>query len=298
MFTRPSILICDQSNDIRELLKDFFVGRYNNALIVEAIDGAQADAKLANQFFDVAVIDLHVPKRSGVDILQSIPSLPAKVRPRFVIGLSSDVTDIVFVAEEVEKYIFISKPFTIEDFGRQFDQMTSSANSTSAAPTKPQPTNSKIDVDFINPFIEGTLHVLGTLANLKAEKESLHIRKGDTISGDVSAVISIIGKGRRGSMAIAFPSSTFLAIVSQMLGEKYTVVNSENADAAGEICNQIFGFAKTKLNEKGYDLQPALPSVVTGPSHSIKHMIDAPIIAVQFKTPAGAFTVEATAIPV
>jgi CheY-specific phosphatase CheX len=47
------------------------------------------------------------------------------------------------------------------------------------------------------------------------------------------------------------------------------------------------------LNERGCDIQPAIPSVIFGENHRIKHLIEGPCLAVQFRTSAGCFVVEA-----
>lgn len=47
------------------------------------------------------------------------------------------------------------------------------------------------------------------------------------------------------------------------------------------------------LNEMGHELQPAMPSVVVGDNHRIKHLVDGKCIVVRFKTNDGFFSVEA-----
>jgi chemotaxis protein CheX len=109
----------------------------------------------------------------------------------------------------------------------------------------------RIDVNFINPFIESTLDVLKTLCQTTCRKERAFLRANETVSGDISAIVGMVSATFRGSMGIAFEKSTFLYLVNSMLGEKYTSITPENQDAAGEICNQIFGQTKTKLKKKG-----------------------------------------------
>lgn len=96
-----------------------------------------------------------------------------------------------------------------------------------------------------------------------------------------------------GSMAISFKKKTFLGIVNRMLGADYTDIDPEISDAAAELCNQVFGLTKTKLNQQGHEIQPAIPSVITGENHQIKHSTSAPVIAVEYSTEFGPFTIEA-----
>ncbi len=152
---------------------------------------------------------------------------------------------------------------------------------------------SRFDLTAINVFIVSTVEVLKTMAQIEAKKGTPFIREKDQISGDISAVISIVSENRSGSMAISFSSACYLDIISKMLGEECKEINSENADAAAELCNQIFGMTKKKLNEIGYKIQPAIPSVICGPNHTIKHMKVGPCVAVKFHTAKGDFTIEA-----
>lgn len=79
-----------------------------------------------------------------------------------------------------------------------------------------------------------------------------------------------------------------------MLGERYEEINDENRDAVAEICNQIFGYAKNILNINGHSIKKAIPSIISGDNHVIKHLIPGPCLAVTFNTLYGHFTIEAT----
>lgn len=80
-------------------------------------------------------------------------------------------------------------------------------------------------------------------------------------------IISVMGiKSSRhiGSLAIAFPKETFLGILESMLGEKHTEISDKNSDASSEILNIIYASARAKINEGGFDFQPAIPSTICG----------------------------------
>ena len=154
-------------------------------------------------------------------------------------------------------------------------------------------TKKMLDTDFINPFLSATLHVLKVQANVTAENEKIYAKKpGDKFVGDISGVIGIVSESFNGSVIISFPEKTFLNVMGGMLGEVYTEVNKDILDGAGEITNMIFGQAKIVLNEKGYGIKTALPSVVTGKDHSLSTMTKGMIVVVPFKSSAGDFFVE------
>lgn len=60
----------------------------------------------------------------------------------------------------------------------------------------------------------------------------------------------------------------------------------------GEITNMISGDARRELAEKGHTLKGAIPSVISGKNHTIKHMSNGPAIAIPFTTAGGPFIVE------
>jgi chemotaxis protein CheX len=77
-----------------------------------------------------------------------------------------------------------------------------------------------------------------------------------------------------------------------MLGEEMKDMNEEINDAVGEITNMISGQARQKLADLGRALKAAIPTVITGKNHTIKHMTTYPIIAIPFNTDNGEFTIE------
>ena len=77
-----------------------------------------------------------------------------------------------------------------------------------------------------------------------------------------------------------------------MFGETVLHINQEVEDAVGEITNMISGDARRELAEKGIVLKAAIPTVISGKNHSIKHMAKGPSIAIPFSTKAGHFIVE------
>ena len=150
-----------------------------------------------------------------------------------------------------------------------------------------------LDTNFVNPFLTAALHVLKVQASVEAQAGKIYVKKqNETLLGDVSGVIGIVSDAFEGSVVISFPEQTFLSVMSGMLGETYTVVNKEILDGAGEITNMIFGQAKIVLNEQGYGIKSALPSVVSGRNHSVSGMTKGPIVVVPFTSSAGEFFVE------
>lgn len=153
----------------------------------------------------------------------------------------------------------------------------------------------KLDVNFVNPFIEGALHTLKVQCNIETQAGKPYLKgHGPDIEPDIAGVIGLTSKGFVGSIAIVYPAATFLAIMGNMLGEKYDEITKEVEDGAGELLNIIFGQAKTTLNKNGYAVQRAIPTIVRGKELKVRHVTPRPTIVLPFKTAFGPFFVEIT----
>jgi chemotaxis protein CheX len=148
-----------------------------------------------------------------------------------------------------------------------------------------------MDVRYINPFIESTVHVLKTMSSITARVGKPYLKKNEVATGDVSGIIGLIGDVK-GSISVSFKEECILSIVSNMFGETMTVLNDEVKDAAGEISNMISGQARQKLEIIGRNLKASIPIVIMGKDHTISHITKDKIIAIPFMTDNGEFTIE------
>ena len=151
----------------------------------------------------------------------------------------------------------------------------------------------KLDVNFIEPFIQATMNVLKIQAQVESMAGKMQIKKdNDHLTGDVSGVIGIVSDSFNGSVVITFPEKTFLRTMSNMLGEDFLKMEKDLLDGASEITNMIFGQAKIVLNEKGYGIKMALPSVIHGKNHSHVSTSKGDTIVVPFSSNIGDFFIE------
>jgi len=148
-----------------------------------------------------------------------------------------------------------------------------------------------MNVQFINPFLEGTLDVLKTMAMMEPAVGKPYVKKDCQAIGDVSGVIGMTGSAR-GSLALSFSEKSILMIVSNMLGEQYMEINDDVRDAVGEITNMISGVARKKLESQGYNISAAIPTVVSGKNHAIHHVLGGPSIIIPFNVTNGPFYVD------
>ncbi|MEE4356155.1 MAG: chemotaxis protein CheX [Desulfococcaceae bacterium] len=149
----------------------------------------------------------------------------------------------------------------------------------------------KIDGRLIRPFINATLNVLKTMAFTEALASEPYMKNKETANGDVSGVIGMTGD-HNGSLSVSFPENIILAVVSNMFGEEMKVVDDEIRDAVGEITNMISGQARQELELVDVSLDAAIPTVISGKNHTIKHISSYPIVAVDFVVGEGEFSSE------
>ncbi|MDD4972838.1 MAG: response regulator [Bacteriovorax sp.] len=113
---RGDVLIIDDDASICEILKGYCekMGCFRNILI--AHDGSMASSKLRNQKFALILLDLKMPKKSGLDLLRELDDKSLNSKKSIV------VISGTFDKTAVEKIIatgiksFLPKPFTEADF--------------------------------------------------------------------------------------------------------------------------------------------------------------------------------------
>lgn len=122
-------------------------------------------------------------------------------------------------------------------------------------------------------------------------------RKGAALAAEKIECLSMIGiksPGFDGSLALGFPASTFLKLFEKMTGEAVTEVTDQNADACGEMLNIIYASARVKINESGFEFQPAIPSTVRGKELSIAQANSSSYLKLNCNSEIGAFIVALT----
>lgn len=151
------------------------------------------------------------------------------------------------------------------------------------------------DVTIITPFVDGTINTLKVQCGIVASPEPGFIvgkgKERPMEAIDIAGIIGITSDQFKGTISIGFPEKTFLLVMGKMLGETYTELTKDLEDGAGELINIIFGSAKRTLNDKGYTLQKALPSVVRGKNIQVRPLTKLPTMILPFKTECGGFQI-------
>ena len=146
--------------------------------------------------------------------------------------------------------------------------------------------------EIIKPFMESTVDVLQTMAQVRAVPGKPRLKNEETADGDITGVIGMASDRLKGSLAISFTTAAIFDIAKRMLCEDLTEIDNTVTDLVGEITNIVTGGAKRVLADQGYDFDMATPAVATGKNHRILHPYDGPKVVIPFSIDAGKFYVE------
>jgi len=146
-------------------------------------------------------------------------------------------------------------------------------------------------VEIINSFLEATVSVIKTMSSVDLAPGKPFIKRGSISTGDISGIVGMAGESE-GSLSLSFSKECILHIVSSMFGEPFTDITEEVKDAVGEFTNMISGDARRRLETAGILFQGAIPSVISGPNHEIRHVTKEPIISIPFVSANGGFHLE------
>jgi len=284
---KKDILIVDDEADIRSILiesmEELFPKEFN---FHQASDGAEGMRKVENMTYFLVITDIKMPKHSGGTLIEFISSLKEPLKPNHILVHSAFDNVPKLKASKKNQMFYLPKPLSEPSF----KEYLKSIISDKTAPTE----TFKMDVNFINPFIVATLEVLKITANTEAKKDKVYVKPTDTPSGDISALVSMNSEQFHGSFAVCFEKACYLEVMSNMMMEEYTDIVPDIKDGVGEICNQIFGLTKARMNsDSGILIDKAIPTIITGNKHTISHMIVGKCLVVKFNTSKGSFTIEA-----
>ena len=151
------------------------------------------------------------------------------------------------------------------------------------------------NADFISTFIKAAQNALQVQACTKTQlaKKPYIQKEKENKNIAIAGVINLSSSQFNGSISLCFEKATFLKIYENMVDEVCEEIDEDIQDAAGELLNIIYGQAKAILvNEKGYDLKPAIPNVLVGDSLRIQYHTSSQVMIMPFSSDAGNFHIE------
>jgi DNA-binding NtrC family response regulator len=107
-----SILVVDDDKDVCEYLDDFLA--QDGYRVVTVNDPTQAVDVLRQDEFHICIVDLMMPKLSGVDLLGQIRKVDTDLAVIILTGYPSLETATASIEHDVSAYI--KKPFSVDEF--------------------------------------------------------------------------------------------------------------------------------------------------------------------------------------
>jgi chemotaxis protein CheX len=120
-----------------------------------------------------------------------------------------------------------------------------------------------VRAEFINPFLQAANEVLESELGSSPQRGQVGLQRSAYTTDDVTAVVGVTGKVA-GMVLYVMTEATARAIVSKMMGQKFTEFDALAQSGIGEIGNVITGRAAVLLAEAGYPSDLAPPMLIVG----------------------------------
>lgn len=276
------LLIADGDEELRQKLVAE-LSDLTQMIIVQAADGVQAFQKARNQKFDVILTSYNLAKLDGKQCLEAFRETG-----------NNEFTPILIHVDEPEKIKSEIRNLKIIEYIKRPADFQALANKLmELSELDPNKKQFKIDVDFINPFIDSSMKTLNSLCGVNdIQAQKPHMLGQEKLDIDISGTLAITSPYFKGSIAISFADDVYKVLISKMLEENIGEVDLNNQDGAAEIINIIFGQTKAVLNQRGYKLDRAIPSVMRGKGHKIYQDARIPVLLVPFRSDLGKFWIQ------
>lgn len=177
------VLMIDDNVELVKMIKEYFSSHANIKLVLDANDGERGIELIKNNQndFDVIILDLIMPKRDGLAVLETIRK--ENIDKKVIVLTSYNDQDMIRKVSEYGVDYFILKPFELSDLEKRIEECVD----------ENQYDNLSIDIYHNNLQISITklLHELGVPSHIKGYQ---YIREGISILYDRPDVIGGITK--------------------------------------------------------------------------------------------------------
>ncbi len=282
--TQKTILIVEPDKEYRELIVPT-LKELTQMIIITAKDGTEASGKIRRQKFDLILTEYDVPKLDGVEIIKAARDTKDNLLTP-IIMLSTEIEKPKLYTREVKNLEFLKKPVDVEFLSSKIEFWSNKDLTRKEF---------KLDVDFINPFIDSAIETLQTMckaSNLVPSTPYL-LEKDKKLDIDISGTLAISSPYFKGVISISFADTVYQKLVTTILkGKEEKSSKVDNKDAAAEMINIVFGKTKADLNSKGYKLERAIPKVMRGAGHNILGASKLPVLLLPFNSNEGEFFIQ------
>jgi chemotaxis protein CheX len=139
--------------------------------------------------------------------------------------------------------------------------------------------------DVVQPFVLAAKDVLEAELGGEVGRGSVKVEQGDFTVGEVTAVVGVTG-ALSGAIMFRMSEATALAIVGQMMGQKFEELDALARSGVGELGNVITGRAGVLLERAGIRADIAPPMLIVGRG-GVMSSLDIPRLLVPLETRVG-----------
>lgn len=109
MGNNPTVLIVDDDKAVCDLVSEFLFDDGYSYDLASTVD--EALIKIQKQCFDIALIDIKLPGKSGIELLKTFQCFPQNIEVVMITGVNN--LDVAIQAMQMGASDYIVKPFTV-----------------------------------------------------------------------------------------------------------------------------------------------------------------------------------------
>jgi chemotaxis protein CheX len=144
--------------------------------------------------------------------------------------------------------------------------------------------------DVVQPFVLAAKDVLEHELGGDVGRGQVRVERGDFTAGEVTAVVGVTGS-LSGAVLFRMSEATALAIVGQMMGQKFDELDALARSGVGELGNVITGRAGVLLERAGIRADIAPPMLIVGRG-GLMSSLDIPRLLVPLETRVGSIDLQ------
>jgi chemotaxis protein CheX len=145
-------------------------------------------------------------------------------------------------------------------------------------------------------IIRGVSETISSMAGVKPQPGQYRIEGESEIQGDISGLITVSQDEMEGTLIVSFSHDAIFFILEKVFKRSFDSVDKSVKEAVAEFTNMIYGVIKARMNQEGYRLRMALPTVVMGVKHVVTPLRVDRTMVVPFTIEGKAFEVMLTTL--
>lgn len=119
---KKKIMVVDDNKVMVEMLKEYFLESKTVEVVDEAYDGLEAWNKIKENSYDCVLLDLIMPKKDGLFVLEQIKD--NKIKANVIVVTSYNEQETIRNVSEFGVRYFVLKPFDLKDLEKRIMEAT------------------------------------------------------------------------------------------------------------------------------------------------------------------------------